>query len=220
MPRVRYFWLSELQAVGPGDAGVITSEAESLTALRVIAKNLRRLGTDAVVAFVPSMVRDGYRARPAIIAVSARADGTVVSHVIGEGFADLHEGCTYATIHRAVGLIRRAFQAAESSSSAPRTRLGHSHPAPSSNSRRRRHQDSDIPEPTVTVISQGRAIPAAIYEASHERHWTLSARHRVRGHWRSQPCGPGRSLRKRIFVEEHLAGPPDAPIRERVEVVR
>jgi len=34
----------------------------------------------------------------------------------------------------------------------------------------------------------------------------------VRGHWKSQPHGPGSSLRKAIFVEPYWRGPEDAPI--------
>ena len=37
----------------------------------------------------------------------------------------------------------------------------------------------------------------------------------VRGHWRQQACGPNRTLRKRIFVAEHSAGPSDKPLRVR-----
>src|SRR5690606_16715132 len=29
----------------------------------------------------------------------------------------------------------------------------------------------------------------------------------VRGHWRNQPCGPGRTQRKRIWIADHEAGP-------------
>lgn len=36
----------------------------------------------------------------------------------------------------------------------------------------------------------------------------------VRGHWRNQPCGPGRRYRRRIWVPEHEAGPPDKPLRK------
>jgi hypothetical protein len=34
----------------------------------------------------------------------------------------------------------------------------------------------------------------------------------VVGHWKSQPCGPGQQLRKRIHVEPYWRGPEDAPI--------
>lgn len=34
----------------------------------------------------------------------------------------------------------------------------------------------------------------------------------VSGHWKMQPYGPGRSERKRIFIEPYWRGPEDAPI--------
>ena len=42
----------------------------------------------------------------------------------------------------------------------------------------------------------------------------------VSGHWRQQPCGPGRSLRKPVWVTPHIKGPAGAPIKERVHVWR
>lgn len=41
---------------------------------------------------------------------------------------------------------------------------------------------------------------------------TIGVRTRVRGFWRSQPHGPGRSLRKVIWVRPHWRGPEGAPI--------
>jgi hypothetical protein len=38
----------------------------------------------------------------------------------------------------------------------------------------------------------------------------------VSGHWRNQPYGPGRSLRRPQWIAPHLAGPADAPFTERV----
>lgn len=43
----------------------------------------------------------------------------------------------------------------------------------------------------------------------------------VRGHWRQQPCGPGRAARRPVYVAPHIKGPPDAPLLdERVHVWR
>lgn len=44
----------------------------------------------------------------------------------------------------------------------------------------------------------------------------------VRGHWRQQPWGKNRALRKPIFIAPHTAGPKDAPVddRPKVQVVR
>jgi hypothetical protein len=38
-------------------------------------------------------------------------------------------------------------------------------------------------------------------------------RFNVRGHWRNQAYGPGRRLRKRIWVPEYLKGPEHLPVR-------
>lgn len=47
-------------------------------------------------------------------------------------------------------------------------------------------------------------------------------RHRVivRGHWRNQAYGPRRSLRRRIWVDEYVKGPDDAPLVVRPTVYR
>lgn len=48
-------------------------------------------------------------------------------------------------------------------------------------------------------------------------------RHRwvVRGHWRSQPCGPQRSERRAVYIAPHIKGPDGAPLLhgEKVHVV-
>lgn len=41
--------------------------------------------------------------------------------------------------------------------------------------------------------------------------WILAKRFVVRGHWKKQPYGPGRTERKMIFVEPYWKGPADAP---------
>lgn len=42
--------------------------------------------------------------------------------------------------------------------------------------------------------------------------WKLAHRHVVRGHWKGQPCGPGRTQRKRIWVEPFWRGPENAAV--------
>ena len=44
----------------------------------------------------------------------------------------------------------------------------------------------------------------------------------VRGHWRLQPYGPGRELRRITYIFPHTAGPADKPLstRPRVNVIR
>ncbi len=45
---------------------------------------------------------------------------------------------------------------------------------------------------------------------SNERLWSIEHRYMVRGHWRMQPHGPDRSLRKRIWILPFWKGPADA----------
>jgi hypothetical protein len=44
-------------------------------------------------------------------------------------------------------------------------------------------------------------------------------RWKVRGHWRLQPCGPRGTQRRKIWVEEHVSGPPDKPVRDTPTVI-
>jgi hypothetical protein len=51
--------------------------------------------------------------------------------------------------------------------------------------------------------------------AAHERTGTSGEyRHRwiVRGHWRSQPYGPRRSMRRAVYISPHVKGPEGAPL--------
>jgi hypothetical protein len=50
----------------------------------------------------------------------------------------------------------------------------------------------------------------------HDHRWI------VRGHWRNQPWGKKRTLRRRIWIDEHVVGPKDKPLlnRPKVNVVR
>lgn len=43
---------------------------------------------------------------------------------------------------------------------------------------------------------------------------SLSVRFLVRGHWRSQPCGPARKQRKPVWVAPYVKGPVGAPFQE------
>ncbi len=49
--------------------------------------------------------------------------------------------------------------------------------------------------------------------------WKLRSRYVVRGHWRSQPCGPGRAERKRIWIAPHWKGPHGDALRREYEVL-
>jgi hypothetical protein len=50
-------------------------------------------------------------------------------------------------------------------------------------------------------------------------HGNYSCRWAVSGHWRNQPYGPGRKLRRPIWIAPYIKGPADAPLDAR-EVVR
>lgn len=53
-------------------------------------------------------------------------------------------------------------------------------------------------------------------QARYQHRWVVS------GHWRDQPHGPGRALRRRIWIADHIKGPDGAPLlaSERVNVWR
>ncbi|SIF35524.1 hypothetical protein [Mycobacteroides abscessus] len=63
--------------------------------------------------------------------------------------------------------------------------------------------------PRITAASSGGGRTV-----EHDHRWV------VRGHWRNQPCGPGRTLRRRIWIQSHVAGPADAPLRRDPTVYR
>lgn len=46
----------------------------------------------------------------------------------------------------------------------------------------------------------------------------LQFRTPVNGHWRNQPCGPGRTQTRRIWISDHERGPKDAPYRQSEKV--
>ena len=48
----------------------------------------------------------------------------------------------------------------------------------------------------------------------------LAVRFIVRGHWRNQPHGPGRTLRKMTWIQPHWKGPEDAPTSNVTHVVK
>lgn len=51
-----------------------------------------------------------------------------------------------------------------------------------------------------------------------EAKWHLKSRFLVRGHWRQQPVGPGRQLRRPTYIAPYLKGPADAPLNLTKEV--
>jgi hypothetical protein len=69
---------------------------------------------------------------------------------------------------------------------------------------------SDFVVGTPVVISHIKTVRDYLSGVS-DRVYT--ARWLVRGHWRNQPCGTGRSERKHIFIEPHWKGPESGPTR-------
>jgi len=51
------------------------------------------------------------------------------------------------------------------------------------------------------------AAQSARTEKKQQAEWKLQSQHVVRGHWKMQPYGPNRSLRKKIRVEPYWRGP-------------
>lgn len=76
--------------------------------------------------------------------------------------------------------------------------------------RKRRHP------PSVVSIRLRPRVPEGATQAASSREY--QHRWEVRGHWRMQPCGPGRSERRRIWVDAHEKGPEDAPKLEHQKV--
>jgi hypothetical protein len=76
------------------------------------------------------------------------------------------------------------------------------------------------PEPLVRTYQVGKPIKLDCRSAIHD---FVTGKRRsgpvvqvlVRGHWKSQPHGPKRAYRKRIWIEPYWRGPEDAPILTR-----
>jgi hypothetical protein len=62
------------------------------------------------------------------------------------------------------------------------------------------------------------AARIASSSGSDPQRWILQKRFIVRGHWKQQAHGPGRTERKLIFVEPYWKGPADSPVLARAYV--
>lgn len=87
--------------------------------------------------------------------------------------------------------------------------------------RRDRDEDRRV-EPEVVLIDVLRPPGAAGEQQSTAKRRDFNHRWWVRGHWRMQPYGAGRQLRKIIYIEPHTAGPDAKPLLKapRVNVIR
>ncbi|MER7457316.1 hypothetical protein [Micromonospora sp. NPDC126480] len=81
---------------------------------------------------------------------------------------------------------------------------------------RKTYARTNRPAPEVRVVRiragrdttppSRRSTPAGPERPTNNRFW-------VSGHWRNQPYGPGRTLRRPVYINPFLRGPDDAPIK-------
>lgn len=94
-------------------------------------------------------------------------------------------------------------------------RLDRTTPKKRSARARRRRRAPQERKPTTWLLGQevklGRPLLDAARECHTQRGWQVSVRHVVRGHYKQQAYGPGRTLRKRIWVQPYHRGPEDGP---------
>ncbi len=90
---------------------------------------------------------------------------------------------------------------------------------------RRRAQRAGVDPDTLAVqvvtLRRPRSERTGEHEDGEHEHARYSHRWIVDGHWRWQPYGPGRSLRRLTYIAPHVKGPADAPlvVRERVHAL-
>lgn len=87
--------------------------------------------------------------------------------------------------------------------------------------RRDRDEDRQV-GPEVVLVDVLRPPGAAGDQKSTAKRKDFDHRWWVRGHWKMQPYGPRRELRKIIYIEPHTAGPDDKPLSKtpRVNIIR
>lgn len=84
---------------------------------------------------------------------------------------------------------------------------------------RRRDERDGYQHSTVAVVRL-RTLPARP-SGEHPDNTAndFTVRWMVRGHWRQQPYGPQRSLRRPVWINPHIKGPADAPLITKEKVV-
>lgn len=85
--------------------------------------------------------------------------------------------------------------------------------SPLSIGKKRTRRDVDVSVVDIRRPTNVRYLPSA-HRIEHDHRWTVT------GHWRNQACGPEHSLRKRIWVDDYVAGPEDKPLIRRPRVQR
>ena len=100
--------------------------------------------------------------------------------------------------------------------------LAERYPAERDNKLARAYARAGRDDPDVTIVDLRRRYHPGDDQQTEEQPGRYSHRWVVTGHWRQQPYGPGRELRQRIWIADHVKGPDGAPllVRERVNVWR
>lgn len=80
-----------------------------------------------------------------------------------------------------------------------------------------RGSHNGIERQAVSVI-QLRRIARHTNRDGHVEHRDWASRWWVSGHWREQPVGPGRALRRPVWIEPYVKGPEDKPLSPRHRV--
>ena len=73
---------------------------------------------------------------------------------------------------------------------------------------------------SIIELRRARAVGDAAQQANSAGRRGYDKRFWVAGHWRQQACGPGRKLRKPLWISPFLKGPEEAPLTTRVYLWR
>ncbi|MGW4295621.1 hypothetical protein ACWEH1_21575 [Micromonospora chersina] len=81
---------------------------------------------------------------------------------------------------------------------------------------RKSYARTNRPTPEVRIVrirAKGSTTPTGIRSAPGDSGRSQTRRLWVSGHWRNQPYGPGRALRRPVYINPFLRGPDNAPIQ-------
>ena len=70
----------------------------------------------------------------------------------------------------------------------------------------RRRVDRELPSLRIIDLASGAATESRGGSVAWTHRWM------VHGHWRDQPCGPGRTSRRVIWIDDYIKGPADKPL--------
>lgn len=85
---------------------------------------------------------------------------------------------------------------------------------PSGSRGERRRAERELPGLRVLELASGASVQRGHASINYSHRWM------VRGHWRLQPHGPERSLRKPIWIDPYVKGPEDKPLDVRETIWR